>query len=95
MLLDLEHNEHIPDITKISSALTGLAWQTAPREVVWCDGDLILTAIPIVNGRKKDGWIYEHDVVRIRCDEDYFSVECICGEPWGWDFDMIDFFVML
>ena len=66
------------------------------KDIVVSDGMSLLVAVPVCidPGRPEGGWYYEMSVVDVSCDEHYFNV-CCQGEPWGWDLDDADWFVVL
>lgn len=92
---------HEPDRSKLPASLQGVEWSPITRtndiiDMQVTDGMSLLVAVPICvdGGKPESGWSYELSVVDISCDEDYLSV-CVQGEPWGWDLDDADWYVVL
>ena len=80
--------EHMPD----SSRLPAIGhWLPMDLERGWEDGTQLLVAVPIDS---KPKWIYELNVVTIKCDEHFFELKCN-DEPWGWTMEDVDFFIVL
>ena len=71
-----------------------LKWHDAIPGLIWDDGTQILTAVECCDHRDTTRTWIEYDVVTIRCDEYYFSLECN-NEPWGWEYDSIVQFALL
>lgn len=86
---------HAADRAKLPAVLRELPWKLmADHELdEWFDGEVLLVAVP-VNNHDKKSWFYEISVIRIECDEDYFTVS-LHGESWGWTFSDIEWFVPL
>jgi len=82
---------HEPDLNKIPESLRPLAWQPMYLNREWSDGQTLLVAVPVRNGRGSD-WHYEFSIVRIAIDVEYFRV-LEADETWGWDLDDADYFV--
>lgn len=65
------------------------------------DGDQLIVALRVCkrddgryttyDGKPKYRWSIESVVVR--CDEDYFSLEDSSGEPWGWSWEDVEFWM--
>ena len=66
-------------------------WQPIPQDAAWEDGTQLLVAVPIVGDKD---WYYEYSVIEIKCDEDYFELECN-QDHWGWTWHDIDFYIQL
>lgn len=70
-----------------------LPWK--PREQhprLFYDGDQYLVALQVSYRGGPAYW--EYAVIRVRCDEDYFSLE-LDGEPWGWEWEAVEFYIRL
>lgn len=83
---------HVPDESRLPKCVIG--WAPIKPDATYCDGEQWLMAVPVCNESARDGWDYELAVVTIRCDDDYFCVECE-GDLWGWEIDDVDFGVRL
>lgn len=89
---------HTPDASKIPDVLHGVPWRKVekPSDIDISDGMSLLAAVPVCkdSGKPEAGWFYELSVIDVSCDEDCQSV-CCQGDPWGWDLDDIDWYVVL
>lgn len=84
-----------PERIHTPASLQGCEWLPQRNHDTLYDGQILLAAVPVCDrsDRPEAGWHYEFDVIRICCGEDYFSVETMDGEPWGWEIDGVDFYV--
>lgn len=58
------------------------------------DGDTYLVAVAIMDHRYSPAKVvWELAVITIKCDEDYFAIENSDGDPWGWDWDDVVYYV--
>lgn len=89
----------------MSKPSTTLNWQPGGAQgntdFLFVDGNQYLMAVRVchsedkkmrlpLNQRERQWWDFA--VVTARVDEDYFALECE-GEPWGWDWDSVEWFV--
>src|SRR6056297_1948595 len=92
---------HQPDKTKLPQALQCVVWHPITStmdldDMDISDGMAVLVAVPVCDdpGQPDAGWHYELSVVDVGCDEHYLSL-CVQGDPWGWDLDDADWYVVL
>ena len=92
-------SEHKPDRSMIAGPLDKLAWQPMDATHEWWDGAILLVAVPVCAYRRgchtDQEWYYEYSVVRIACDEHYFSVMLHDGNDWGWELSDVDWYVTI
>jgi hypothetical protein len=92
-------SEHTRDITKISVALRNLKWVPMDASQDWFDGAILLAAVPVCKYKRaadtSHEWEYEYSIVRIACDENYFSVQLHDGNDWGWELSDVDWYVIV
>ena len=65
--------DHTHDLTKIAPPLQALAWQPIERDLEWCDGTVLLVAVPICG---RGTFVYEYHVVTLAIDAHLFDVRC-------------------
>ncbi len=88
-----ETHSHVPDECRLPKCVTG--WKRFDKSDVFEDGSQLLVAVPINDRHStKRKWYYEYSVVVVKCDEDFFDLECN-DESWGWSIFDVDFYVLL
>jgi len=91
-----EIHTHSPDRTLLPASLQQCDWKTKDSHTIWCDGQVILAAVPVCIDNDKPDWLYRYclAVITIRCDDDFLNVE-EADEPWGWELDDVDYWLPL
>ena len=70
-----------------------MEWREPTLEQHWDDGTQILAAVRLRDSRSKREY-WEYAVVTVEADEGHFALVCN-GEPWCWDYENIERFVVL
>lgn len=83
------------DPSKIPESLADLNWKVPSEDAVYEDGDEYLVAVGVCDRTDyATTWHYEFAVVTIKCDENYFRLECD-DETWCWELEDIDAMVRI
>lgn len=90
-MADHKQIAHKPDPTRLPKPVSG--WTEYQDGTLFYDGDQLIVAMPLVG--HGDSWYYKFEVVTVRCDEDYFSVEDCNGDSWGWELCDCDYYSKL
>ena len=73
--------------------VAGMKWREPSLNQKWYDGTQILAAV-LVRDSRWDKTYWEYSVVTINADDGRFDLECN-GDPWGWDYASIQWFILL
>lgn len=94
---DCSKAAHHPDRLRLPKKLQSLDWEanTDPTRL-WEDCTRLLAAVPVSvrTDQPRGAWYYEINVVTVKCDEHFFTVECN-DEAWGWELSDVEFFVVI
>jgi len=85
-------NDMMPVIPK---SLRSLDWKPMDSDIDWCDGQILLVAIPVMSsGDRGDIHHYQFHIVEIQNDSEYFSVT-EAEKRWEFGLGDCDMFVAI